>query len=92
MCARLDWPQALGSERLKALGPKRLVVGELVTAPDLDATAGAGGESELLLVSLEQLEQVSRDRYLRDVSRCPWTLVWRSLLPNVNCILLFHAA
>jgi serine/threonine protein kinase len=28
----------------------------------------------------------------RDVSRCPWTLVWRSLLPSVNCILLVHAA
>ena len=27
-----------------------------------------------------------------DASRCPWTLVWRSLLPSMNCILLFHAA
>jgi len=27
-----------------------------------------------------------------DVSRCPWTLAWRSLLPSVNCILLLHAA
>ena len=59
-------------------GPDR----ELVLELDLDKD---GQFDELLKGEAAELR-------FQDVSRCPWTLAWRSLLPSVNCILLLHAA